>query len=214
MKGLIRNNFYSMQNNIKISFILATVLAITPFLMKDSLFIPISVILSVQIFLFITNTGASLHADEVAKWNKFELTLPVKRSTIIGAKYISFFILICFGFMMAGMTCLIASLISVSIPFKSILWGFEWGLTLSILSVAIMYPCMLKFGTGMNELIFLFSMFATIIIMLLIAFILSPVTHGMNWQHPLVSTVSLVVALLLFAGSYLLSFSIHRNREF
>ncbi len=28
-----------------------------------------------QLFLFIVNAGASLHADEVSKWNRFELNM-------------------------------------------------------------------------------------------------------------------------------------------
>ena len=39
MKGLIRNNFYSMENNIKISFILALFTAIVSFFVKHDAFI-------------------------------------------------------------------------------------------------------------------------------------------------------------------------------
>lgn len=77
MKGLIRNNFYSMESNMGISFLIAACLAATPLLLPDSNFIPR--IISIQIFIFIVNTGTSLHADTVAKWNKYELTLPVGR---------------------------------------------------------------------------------------------------------------------------------------
>ena len=92
MKGLIRNNFYAMEGNMGISFIVAAFLAIMPVFLKNSSFIPI--ILAIQIFIFVVNTGTSLHADTTAKWNKYERILPVKSSEPILAKYISFVILI------------------------------------------------------------------------------------------------------------------------
>ena len=38
MKGLIRNNFYSMENNIKLSFIVALFLAVVSFFVKHDAF--------------------------------------------------------------------------------------------------------------------------------------------------------------------------------
>ena len=73
MKGLIRNNFYAMEGNMGISFIVAAFLAIMPVFLKNSSFIPI--ILAIQIFIFVVNTGTSLHADTTAKWNKYERIL-------------------------------------------------------------------------------------------------------------------------------------------
>ncbi len=90
MKGLIRNNLYSMGGNLRVTLLIAVFLAFFPLLLKESSMIPI--IFSIQIFLFVANTGTSLRVDESSKWNKFELTLPIKRRTIIGAKYVSFFI--------------------------------------------------------------------------------------------------------------------------
>lgn len=98
MKGLIRNNFYSMESNLIISFIMATALVFMPLFIKNIMIYP--VIIAVQIFLFVVNTGTALHADNVAKWDKFELTLPIKRCMIIGAKYITFMLLILLGLVM------------------------------------------------------------------------------------------------------------------
>ena len=69
MNGLIRNNFYSMESNLKISFILAAVLVFSPLIINNTAIYPM--IIAVQVFLFVVNTGTALHADEAAKWNKF-----------------------------------------------------------------------------------------------------------------------------------------------
>ena len=88
MKGLIISNFYSMWGNIKISFVLSMVLVFVPLFLKEPNILSMAV--SVQIFIFIANVGTSLQADEAAKWNRYERTLPLSEYTIIGAKYISF----------------------------------------------------------------------------------------------------------------------------
>lgn len=95
MKGLIQNNLYSMENSILIAFIISIFLAILPLGGVNPTFLPM--IISIQIFVFVVNICTSLRADETAKWNKFELTLPVKRSNLVLAKYLSIIILIFVG---------------------------------------------------------------------------------------------------------------------
>ena len=88
MKGLIRNTFYSMENNIKLAFLMAGFLILTPLITREP--VVLSMITAVQIFIFIANVGTSLQADEISNWNRFELTLPVNVKSVILAKYISF----------------------------------------------------------------------------------------------------------------------------
>lgn len=212
MNGLIRSNFYSMESNLKISFILAVALVFSPLIINNTVIYPM--IIAVQIFLFVVNTGTALHADEAAKWNKFELTLPVKRSTIIGAKYITFAILILFGLLMGLCTTICISLSGQTWSFSSALWGYEYGLVLSIFSVSLMYPVVLRIGTEKNELVLILSAFAAIGFIYLVAVALSPVTGGLNLRHPLVGAVSISVSVLMFVISFLVSINIHKNKEF
>lgn len=212
MSGLIRNNFYSMGSNLIISFIMATALALSPLLINNTSFYVM--IIAVQIFLFVVNTGTALHADEVSKWNKFEMTLPIKRNTIVRAKYITFFVLILFGLFMGVCTVICANLAGQTWSVSSALWGFNYGLALSIISISLMYPVALKFGTEKNELFFLLSAFVAVAFMGVIALSLSPVTDGMNIQHPLVGAVSTIIAVFLFIMSYFASTIIHKKKEF
>ena len=94
MKGLIRNTFYSMENNIKLAFLMAGFLILTPLITREP--VVLSMITAVQIFIFIANVGTSLQADEISNWNRFELTLPVNVKSLILEKFISFCILIFF----------------------------------------------------------------------------------------------------------------------
>ena len=212
MKGLIRNNLYSMENSILIAFIISVFLAIVPFGGVNPTLLPM--IISIQIFVFVVNIGTSLRADETAKWSKFELTLPIKRSNLVLAKYVSIIILILMGIVMGTATMALSSYYDYSVSHSALVYGFEYGLTLSILSTSIMYPLSLKLGAGKSEIIFIISAFATIGIMLLIAAVLSTWTEGMNLRHPLVGAVSVIVAIVAFVFSYFVSVIIHNRKEF
>ncbi len=80
-------------------------------------------ITAVQIFIFIANVGTSLQADEISNWNRFELTLPVNVKSVILAKYISFCILIFFGFAVSLLTGLITVVTVPSLNTTSLIWG-------------------------------------------------------------------------------------------
>ena len=126
MKGLIRNNFYSMESNVKISFIIALFLSVVAFFVQHSAFI--QMIIAMQVFIFIVNVGTSLHADVVSKWNRFELTLPVKHNDIIKAKYISFAMLFLLGVVMGSITAISVCVTSGLSNMPSVLYGYEFGL--------------------------------------------------------------------------------------
>lgn len=212
MKGLIRNTFYSMENNIIIAFLMSGLLIFVPFINKESTIL--CMIISVQIFIFIANVGTSLHADNVSKWNKFELTLPVSKTTIILSKYISFCMLILLGFIISILTGIILMFTTSAFNITSLLWGYEYGLTLSIIVASIMYPTMLIIGTEKNELIILLSACLAVMFMMLIALLLSPFTNGMNLHSPLVGTTLVCISPILLLISYFVSLQVYKNKEF
>lgn len=212
MKGLIQNNLYSMENSILIAFIISVFLAVLPLSGVNPTFLPM--IISMQIFVFVVNICTSLRADETAKWNKFELTLPVKRSNLVLAKYFSIIILIFIGMIMGTVTMVLSSHFDYTVSRSMLVYGFEYGLTLSILSMSIMYPLTLVLGAEKSEIIFILSAFATIGIMLLIAKVLSTWTDGMNLRSPLVGAASVMIAIVAFVLSYFVSVIIHNRKEF
>lgn len=212
MKGLIRNNFYSMENNIKISFIIALFLSVVAFFARHSAVI--QMMIAMQLFIFIVNVGTPLHADVVSKWNKFELTLPVKRNDIIKAKYISFAVLFLFGVIMGSITAISVCVSSGFSDMQSVLYGYEFGLTLSATTAGIMFPLMLKFGTEKNEMIMILSAIASVGLLFLVSAVLTPLTGEMNIKHSLVGIVSTIVALVIFVSSYFVSIRIYRHKEF
>ncbi len=201
-----------MENNIKISFSIALFSAVVSFFVKQDVLI--QMIIAMQLFIFIVNVGTSLHADVVSKWNKFELTLPIKSNDIIKAKYISFAILILLVIVMGSITAIYAYVTSGVSNVQSIFYGYEFGLTLSAATAGIMYPLMLKLGTEKNEMIMILSAIAAVGLLVLLSAILTPLTGEVNMKHPLVGIVSSIVAVVIFIGSYFVSVKIYRHKEF
>lgn len=212
MKGLIRNNFYSMESNLKISFVLALLLYVASLFVKDNGFI--TMIISMQTLVFTVNIGTALHTDVISKWNKFERTLPVKFSDIIRAKYISFLILFLAGIIMGSCTGLSSYVVGSFSNIQPIFIGYTYGLTLAVTAAGIMYPLMLKIGTDKNEMILILSIMAGLGLIVLVAAILAPITGEMNMRHPITQGVSTIVAFMIFAVSYFVSIVIYKTKEF
>lgn len=213
MKGLIRNNFYSMESNIRVSFLIALFLSGVSFFVRQSALL--QMLISMQLFVFIANTGTSLHADTVSKWSKFERTLPVKPREVILAKYLSFAALFLFGAAMGSVTAAIALARGSVSGFPPLLYGYTFGLTLSAVTVGIMFPLMLRIGTEKNELILILSAAASIGLLFLVSSALAPLTGGeMNLRAPLVGAVCVAAAFAVFVGSYFISVRIYMGKEF
>lgn len=211
MKGLLANNFYSTQENIKLSLIIALVVAFIALFLKDASFIPM--IIAIQIFVFATNLGASLKMDAASKWNKFEITLPVTRRNIITAKYISFLFLILIGVATSLITVAFQGLWG-ELNSKMIISGYGYGLQLSFSTIAIVYPLILKFGAEKSEPLIFVAAGLSLGMRLLVWYLLYLSDKTIYFKNTIVDYVSLALALVIFVLSYFLSVQIHRNKEF
>ena len=148
-------------------------------------------------------------------WNKYIETKERKKyNEIIKAKYISFAIFFAFGVIMGSVTAISVFVTSGFSNMQSVLYGYEFGLTLATTTAGIMYPLMLKIGTDKNELIMILSAIASIGLLVLVSAILTPLTGEMNMKHSLVGAISTMIALGIFIGSYFISIKIYQNKEF
>ncbi|WP_151734948.1 ABC-2 transporter permease ['Paenibacillus yunnanensis' Narsing Rao et al. 2020] len=211
MKGLLINNYYSMQDNIKLSFGIALAVVLIPLFASGSKVM--SMIIAVQTFVFASNMGTSLQMDETSKWNKWELTLPVTRTAVINAKYISFIFLITMGLASSLVTLLLHGFIG-ELDVNAVIDGYLFGLQLAITSIAIVYPLILKLGAEKSDVLLLTAAGLSIGLKMVIWYILYMFNNDINFNGRTVGIVSTLAALLLFAVSYLISARIQRHKEF
>lgn len=213
MKGLLRNNFYSMSTNLQLSFFVAFVLIFFPMIISEKSII--SVILAVQSCIFIVNIGTALNTDTTSKWSNFEITLPVKRNDIITARYISFLLLILCGILMSAITSILTVVVFKTVSINTIIFGFTFGISLSLLTASFMYPIMLKIGTEKNELIILIcAAIAATLFRILLRFMTPflPDNLIMN-QNSLGGIILTVASMVVFILSYFVSRLIYQRKE-
>lgn len=213
MKGLVRNNFYSLGSNLQLSFIVATFLMFVPIVIGVEIVIPM--VLAVQSFIFIANSGSALNVDVTSKWSNFEITLPVKRSDIVKARYISFSVLLLCGLLFSTITSILAVFIFQTINSNIFVSGIVFGMSLSLITAALMYPIMLKVGTEKNEIIIFICAGVAVGIYMLIAFMVSPFANDTvaMLEKPLVNIVCIITAVVLFGASYFVSLAMYKRKE-
>lgn len=210
MRGLLRNNFYSMQEGMKLSFLLTVLLGVLAVFLDYFIVAAITGI----IIVFPVNIGASLQSDKASKWNKYEITAPVRRKTIIACKYISYLLLIAIGIACSLIAVAVLAILgnrldSVHINF------FLTGLSLGLLTGAFLYPLLLL-DIANCELTVILSAFMAAVCFSAIFFLgVSIFTLGkIMFFDPTVLIMVSIVSIILFALSYLISVCIHRRKEF
>ncbi len=213
MRGLVRNNFYSLGSNLQLSFLVAIFLMFVPAIIGNEMFIPM--ILAVQSFIFIANSASALTVDVTSKWSKFEITLPIKRSDIVKARYISFTILLLCGLLLSVITSIFTALVLQIFDFDLFLSGILFGVSLSLITAGLTYPIILKIGTEKSELIMFLCTAIAAGIFILIGVITSPFVNNSVkfFEKSLVNTTCTIVAILLFVVSYYISLAMYKRKE-
>lgn len=88
------------------------------------------------------------------------------------------------------------------------------GLSLSISTISILYPVILRFGVEKSEMMIFVSSGLSVVIRIVVWVLLRMIWDNVNFNGSEVGIASLIVAVVMFVASYLLSVQIHRNKEF
>mgnify|MGYP003209209405 CR=1 FL=1 len=205
MKGLLRNNFYSMGANLQLAFGISFVLVFIPLVSGEESIV--SMVLAMQSFMFVANSGTALNTDVTSKWSNFEITLPVRRGDIL--------ILILCGVFMSAFTSFLTVFVFKKLSADALIFGLSFGVSLSLLTSSFMYPIMLKIGTEKNEIIvFACAGIATALFMVVLR-LAAPFAR----QNSAISAKSLVgiifalVSIGFFVISYFVSLGIYKRKE-
>lgn len=213
MKGLLRNNFYSMGANLQVAFGLSFILLFIPLILGEESMV--FMVLSMQSFMFIANIGTALNTDITSKWSNFEITLPVKRNDIIKAKYASFLMLILCGVFLSTLTSLLTLFVFETLSIDAIIFGFAFGVSLSLITASLMYPIMLKIGTEKNEIIiFVCAGIATALFLITLKLATPFVSDNFVIDaKSMIGIVFTLVSIGLFVISYIVSLTIYKRKE-
>ena len=216
MKGLIRNNFYTVEGSLKatllFSLIAAIVLPIVTRGTSDSgnLF---AMIISGILGSFGALTMTTIQKDAASKWNKFELTMPVRRKNVITARYIACMLYVLLGICMA-LVCVLAFYLAtgaLSLERMSNGFVFGWGFALSM--PTFMIPLVLILGTDKTEPIMVISIVAGLASFFGYTAVSYPIFRNLEYTNFLFRLNYVVFSTVLFILSYLLSCWIYKNKD-
>ncbi len=216
MKGLIRNNFYTVEGSLKstllLSIIAAIVLAIVTRVISDSgnLF---SMIISGNLGAFGALTMTVIQKDAVSKWNKFELTMPVRRRDVITARYIASMLYVLIGTIMAVVSVLVFYLATGALNLERMSYGFVFGWGFALSMPTFMIPLVLILGTDKIEPIMVVAIIAGFLLFLGGSAVASPFLKETANPDFVFRLSYLVFSIVLLVGSYLLSCWLYKKKE-
>lgn len=212
MKGLILNNLYSIERSIRFSTFLSVILIVILLFIQQAFSVRIAAFLP---FLLIpVNAFEVLKLDQLSGWNKFEITLPVKKHQIIQSKYITFLLLFLLSTILSILLFYIVNLF-VSFFFTMLFFNFLLrGMGMVLCLAVIVYPLTLILGTEKSDIImlcsigFAFSMFGLV-------FALLQLTVGTIDNFDIIFSIGfLFVSIVLLMMSYLVSTTVYKHKEF
>ncbi len=215
MKGLIRNNLYSAQNTLLITACLSSVIAIVALLEclinghSDSLFM----IIFFQFAMFLGLYGVSFQQDSVSKWNRFEITLPIKRSDVVKARYLSFLIYAVISLVCSILTIIVVLLTKVPINFERVGYSISFGIFSQLMTPAFMYPAILKLGYEKSDTIMMIAAAGSAFIFIFVSLVIGPfVPNGVD-ANLFFRIFGIIIAIIMFCLSYFVSLNIYRKKQ-
>lgn len=212
MKGLFLNTYYSSIGNMKLFSLLVLAAAAVVVATGNPT--------AQELFVYLTVTALSVNAvvssrkDASSKWNKYEITMPLRRKEIIQCKYLSY------GFwVMAGTAfALVITVVTLilhkgsNLPYgvSNLFSVFVLGIGISILTGSLFYPLSYLAGIEKSETILFISILSAIGISIAVLNLLNRFLDSAVWRILLFMAFYLV----LFGISYLLTYFIYSKKEF
>lgn len=218
MKGLIRNNFYSVGSTLKWTVVfcifvnIVVIIGIGRFPNIDGL---LPILMLGQIGAFVGLTATALQKDNASKWSKYERTLPVKISDVVMARYISFLIFSVIGILLATVTVLLFSAVSnQSLNIERVGYGYSFGIVFTLLVPAFLYPLVLKYGADKSELMLMISVLITIGLFVGGSVIAIPYMNNLENANMIYRVTCIVISVVVFILSYFTSVHINKRKEY
>ncbi len=216
MKGLIRNNFYTVEGSLKatllLSFVAAIVLAIVGKVTADSgnLF---SFIIAGNLGGFGALAMTVMQKDAASKWNKFELTMPVSRKDVVTARYISCMLYVLIGVIVSMISIFVFYLVTGSANLERAGYGYAFGIGFALAIPTFMIPLVMILGTDKTEPLALVSVIAGLLLFFGSSAIMTPFLKDAANANYIFRLSYVAFSIVLFVASYLLSRWIYKKKE-
>lgn len=216
MKGLIRNDFYNVEGSMKLTMlafiIIMIVLGIAGIYFPPNSYLA-SAVIGGTLGAFGALSGTAMQKDGASKWSRFELTMPISRSDVMKARYISFILYILIGLVMAIISALIFYALTGFIDAERAGYGFTFGISFAFSIPTFMTPLVLIFGTDKNDVLLMISMALGLGLFFVSSVVSSLFLSNFANAELVFRLIYLVFSIVLFAASFMLSTFIYKRKE-
>jgi hypothetical protein len=211
MIGLLKYLYYDSAGNIKIAIAVAIIMAIAALITNNSIVKNIFILVSVAgiPYLLLMKMGGKSYP----KWERFQLTMPIKRSQLIGSQYLCMLFGVLIGLPLVIIVGAINFIIhDIDYPFVGALVNTlsTIGMPLTMTGVLFLLGTT-KFGENKGEVFFLVGLVAAVGLDLLITTFIGNI---LQWHYSISSIISFATAVIIFTTSYLVTSKLYGKIDF
>ncbi len=216
MKGLIRNNFYNINQIVYGGLGLMGLTLL--WLIISNLFIPKATVVNDMLILacttaFSASSYSLLQNNSMCKWDKFELTTPVNKTDVMLGRYITFLICAIIPVVFFLVSELVVVLTGTPFDLNNFTFTLAFVLIIAFMVPAIYHPLVIKFGIDKGQLFYMLAMMGSIALYIAPTFIFSGLIVALNMTDLTYRILMISIALLLFVVSFVSSRKIYINKD-
>lgn len=214
MKGLLKNNFFTVWANAKVFSIFMLIIGITIVTVRSQSF-QIGYAL-IGIIGFSINAIAVVKNEFISKWGKYKLTLPVKRADIVKSYFINQIIWLLVGTLFVGIEVGLSWLLH-GCPFDiptDTLTVTALGISVSIFMGAMFFPLFYLGGTDKSDVFLAITLLCAFGIDFVIVSITNELLEPGTYTALCGAGILIICSLLAFCISYPLTVSIYGRKEY
>ncbi len=212
MFGLIRNNFYAVGSSLK--WMVGSYLVIIVLSIISNMVFPAQrgLLLGAMggIFGGICGLSSAISKDVKCKWNTYEIILPIRRSDVIKARYITILM-----YALISMFCVttivgVWNLLGSEIVAEEIGNIYTFGFMLMLVVPTSTFLLALKFGFDKNELFLMFTLGFSIVL-----YFSTFISGGkMQYDKTALNIGVCIISILVFVAAYCISIYVNNRKEF
>lgn len=214
MKGLLRNNFFTVWANAKIFSIFMFILGIFVVAVRSQSF-QIGYVL-IGMVGFSVNAIVVVKNEFISKWGKYKLTLPVKRADIVKSYFINQIIWLLVGTFFSGIVMGLSWRLH-GCPFDQsvdALTMVALGISISLFMGAIFFPLFYLGGAERSDVFLVITLLCAFGIDWMIVTVINELLEPGTTTILLGAAILLVCGMLAFSISYLITVSIFKRKEY
>jgi len=211
-KGLLMYAFYSVRRNISIALLLVLTLGAALLITGNVTVYTFFVFVAILAFPYLIIV--SMGAKNALKWEKYRISMPIKRGNLVASFYLSVLIATIVGLLVCGVILGISMLLHDDLLHHVIKTAFvqlSYSFGVVFLMTGLLLPiASTKFGEGRGEAFFTVCFFIAVAVMLLISW-----AGGRAELSPLaISLAQAVTAVVAFVVSYPITNRIYEKMDF